>query len=258
MKIFLMAILLLAEIVVLSWQAVTYQEYDGSAIAALSIITIEDVSLNDTNISRATSTRVSTIRDIKSIYRQEDIAINDINLAIPFQPQAPYADWSAPYNETCEEAAIIMVANFLDGNSLSPREMKDAIDEQVAWQVEQEFSLDLSIADTALLAEHFFDYDTEIIYNLTVERIIEQLQLGNPVIVPAAGRALGNPYFTPPGPLYHMLVIKGYKGDRFITNDPGTRRGADFTYNQDVLLNAIADWDGNSPDGPKIGLILHK
>ena len=37
-----------------------------------------------------------------------------------------------------------------------------------------------------------------------------------------------------------MLVVKGYTKDgKWITNDPGTRRGADYVYSNDVLMNAI-------------------
>ena len=67
---------------------------------------------------------------------------------------------------------------------------------------------------------------------------------GRPVIVPAAGRLLKNPFFKQPGPYYHMLVIKGVTADgKFITHDPGTKRGADFLYGQEALYNAINDWD---------------
>ena len=37
-------------------------------------------------------------------------------------------------------------------------------------------------------------------------QIKEFLMAGKLVIVPAAGRQLGNPYYKAPGPVYHMLV----------------------------------------------------
>jgi len=67
---------------------------------------------------------------------------------------------------------------------------------------------------------------------------------GYPVIVPASGKELPNPNFRNGGPLYHMLVVKGYTADRIITNDPGTHLGADFTYTYDGLMNAAHDWNG--------------
>ena len=60
------------------------------------------------------------------------------------------------------------------------------------------------------------------------------------MIVPAAGRLLGNKYFQQPGPVYHMLVVKGFTSDgKIITNDVGTRRGQNYVYDEDVFLNAI-------------------
>jgi len=61
--------------------------------------------------------------------------------------------------------------------------------------------------------------------------------------VPLAGRELNNPYFRAPGPIYHMLVIKGYDSDEFIVNEVGTKRGDSFKYKYDVLINAIHDWN---------------
>ena len=187
------------------------------------------------------------------------IKSQDLNLKVPFQPQAPYADWSEPYAEACEEASLIMVAHYLSGISLTPETMKQEIDEQVAWQLQQWGGhFDLAAAQTAKLAQQFYSYNFLIIQDLTADKIMEQLRLGRPVIIPAAGRELGNPYFRDPGPIYHMLVIKGFINDQFITNDPGTKRGADYLYDQDVLMAAIHDWSGAAPDGPKVGLVLYK
>ena len=61
--------------------------------------------------------------------------------------------------------------------------------------------------------------------------------------MPSAGRELGNPNFKSPGPIYHNLVIRGYTKDgKFITNDPGTRKGEQYIYDQDVVMAAIHDW----------------
>ena len=55
------------------------------------------------------------------------------------------------------------------------------------------------------------------------------------------------------------LVIKGYLGDNFITNDPGTKRGLNFIYTSENLLYSIADWDIEKSHinmGLKNGLII--
>ena len=58
-----------------------------------------------------------------------------------------------------------------------------------------------------------------------------------------------------------MLVIIGYDHNDFITNDPGTRRGQEYRYNQDVLLNAIHNWTGIKEEtylGKKVMMVLSK
>jgi hypothetical protein len=56
-----------------------------------------------------------------------------------------------------------------------------------------------------------------------------------------------------------MLVIKGYtSAEKFITNDPGTRRGADFLYDENVIMEAMHDWrvDKNIDLGKKVIIIV--
>ena len=90
-----------------------------------------------------------------------------------------------------------------------------------------------------------------------MEQIKKEIASGRPVIVPAAGRILPNPNFTPPGPKYHMLVIKGYNSTQFITNDQGTRKGDGFVYTYNSLLNALHDWDpGDILNGRKAVLVF--
>jgi len=58
-----------------------------------------------------------------------------------------------------------------------------------------------------------------------------------------------------------MLVLTGYDRKRFVTNDPGTRRGQGYEYKYDVLLEAIHDWTGVKEEiatGQKRFLILDR
>jgi hypothetical protein len=81
---------------------------------------------------------------------------------------------------------------------------------------------------------------------------------GKLIIVPAAGRQLGNPFFQTPGPPYHMLVLRGYTKDgHVITNDPGTKRGENFAYTWTTLINAIHDWNGGDVEnGAKVVIVI--
>ncbi|MCH7759451.1 C39 family peptidase, partial [Patescibacteria group bacterium] len=107
------------------------------------------------------------------------------------------------------------------------------------------YSNDTSAEDTAKLFKSYFNYDlVSLRYGIDYQDIKVELAKGNLIIVPANGTKLGNPYFTPPGPLEHMLVIRGYDDltQEFITNDPGTKRGEGFRYDYQVLENAIRDY----------------
>lgn len=165
------------------------------------------------------------------------------NLAVPFQPQAPHADWSLPYQEACEEASLIMADRFFSGESLSLEQMDEEIKKLVAWEQDVfGYYEDTTAGEVARIASDYFNLNAALDFDVSTENIKRHIASNKLVVVPAAGRELPNPYFTGDGPLYHMLVIRGYTQTQFITNDPGTRRGEEFLYGYDDLINAIADW----------------
>lgn len=184
----------------------------------------------------------------------------EINLAVPFVLQAPYAVWDALHDDACEEASAIMMKGFALGEkSYSKEEMESQILAAVEFEEKTfGYSKDTSTKETMRIISEFFGIPgAKILPINSVNDIKEQLAAGRPVMVPAYGRALKNPYFTGAGPLYHMLVIKGYTPGKFITHDPGTKRGADFVYDETLLFNAIHDWNnGDVPNGPRVMVVI--
>ncbi|MBU2213041.1 C39 family peptidase [Patescibacteria group bacterium] len=172
-----------------------------------------------------------------------------VSISVPFSPQAPFANWDAPYQEACEEMSLIMAHYFLEGKELTPQIADNEILDLIAWEKAHGYPEDVTLTQLALIGcEYYKDCTNYVINKVTVEAIKEQLAQGHPIIVPAAGRTLLNPYFSGEGPWYHMLVITGYDSGRFITNDPGTKRGEGYKYAHDILLNAVHDWTGAKED----------
>lgn len=174
-----------------------------------------------------------------------------VRLAVPFTPQAPDADWTEPWKEGCEEAALLMIEAFHRGDKaavLPAAATKKAIADMVTWQ-HKRFGghLDLGVDDMAAMAKEYLGYKTaRVVRPVSIERGLEEirqeLRAGHPVILPAAGQLLANPYFKQPGPVYHVFVITGYDGDDFIANENGTRRGRDYRYSATILRQAWHDY----------------
>lgn len=203
---------------------------------------------------------VEVVKDESSKNEAGKSKSENINLNVPFTSQAPLADWSQPWQDACEEASVLMVDYYYQNKSLPAKEEASQIlKDMVVWQ-EQNWGdhHNLTLAELAEYVKITFNYQTEIIENLTSEKLKFYLDKGQPIIIPADGKKLANPNFKNGGPVYHMLVVKGYVGDNFITNDPGTRLGADFIYSSENLLDSIADWNQKESQstGPKNGLII--
>jgi hypothetical protein len=175
-----------------------------------------------------------------------------INLAVPFTSQAPHGIWDEFTEETCEEASFAMVAAYYAGlprGNMDPAAVETDLRAMVAKQEELGFGVSISVAQFSTFSEAYNGTSVRVIEDPTVDDLRALLAAGHPVLVPAYGRALGNPFFTGEGPLYHMLVLRGYTPTSFIANDPGTRHGENYQYPIETLMQAIGDWDGDSPDG---------
>ena len=211
-------------------------------------IKFEDIVIEESKVEK-------NIKEIEEeVIKKEVLEINPspnlkfgdgINLAVPFTIQSPDQKWDEPYKEGCEEASILMVQAFLNDNSITVNSALKDIGDMINWQMENyNGHFDLSVSMIVQMAEEFLNLSAEIIYLESVEDIKGIIKTGYPLILPCAGRELKNPYFRQPGPLYHMLVVKGFTKDGLIiTNDPGTRKGENYVYSPNILWNAIADWD---------------
>ena len=175
-------------------------------------------------------------------------------LEAPFIPQAPYHDWSEPWQNACEEAAILVTHHYLQGNkAVDKAQVKKELQAMINWQMKYYgVHKDLKAAEVAEVIREYLGYENvEVTYDISIEDIKREVVAGNPVIIPAAGRELNNPNFTAPGPVYHMLTVIGYTETKIITSDPGTRKGKDFIYTYQNFYDSIHDYvDGAGKKNP--------
>lgn len=187
---------------------------------------------------------------------------NSFSLKVPFTPQAPTGNWDTLHNEACEEASAIMAHAYFSGDTrakIPAPEVEKEISFLTDWLQERfGYYLNTDAAETAQMIEGAYNLKTRIIKNFTESQLKAEIAAGNVVILPANGRLLGNPNYKQPGPIYHMIVIRGYTSTKIITNDPGTRNGENYTYTFDTLQKAAADWDHsiNTVDGSKKLIIV--
>jgi len=208
----------------------------------------------------------------EKIKEKEKVLPPKFKLDVPFTSQAPpnpTPNWDDDHNEACEEAAIIILHYFLTGKELTPEIADGQILAMLDFQEKNygERNKDLEAGETAKLIKDFYNYeDVEVKYDVSIEDIKKEINTGRAVILPTAGRLLfgplkdgKNPYYREPGPLYHMLVAIGWDDEKgeIIVNDPGTKRGKDFSFKYEVLDNALHEWNGGEVlEGRKAMIVI--
>lgn len=211
-------------------------------VAALLVFGLRDKNIAVSNPNGAAATE----RD-----RKAPAAMNVLH-PVPFISQAPFGDWSDPFlKDGCEEASILMAFAWARGESLAATEADSDIKKLSQFEIDHYgFFRDLSAADTSRLMKDYFNYDSVVKYGIDARDVKAELARGNLLIIPVDGTKLNNPYYAPPGPERHMLVVVGYDGGKneFIAHDPGTQRGMAIRYNEAIFEKAIGDYaSGDHP-----------
>jgi hypothetical protein len=168
------------------------------------------------------------------------------SLNVPFTSQAPTSNWDELHGEACEEASAIMAHAYFSGKTepkLDASYVESELSKLTDWEKKTYgYYLDIDSHETAKMIEDVYGLKTRIIEDYSEDDIKKELVAGNLVILSFNGKQLGNPNFRNGGPVYHMLVVRGYNTQGFVTNDPGTRNGMNYSYSWDTLYNAAGEW----------------
>lgn len=225
----ILALVSLGLAIIVRGQFVSYYDSLGASIAALSLKHI---------VPAKTTPAPTTLPAVNP-------PTISLPLKVPFTVQAPLALWDPFHEEACEEASLLMVYYYKTNQQFaSPLEADAEIKKLIAWEENNGYKVDLTARELVAVAAGYMKLKTgRVILSPSIDQLKAELKAGRPVIVPAAGRELHNPNFTPPGPVYHMLVLKGFDETGFIVNDPGTRHGESYHYDFKVIMDAMHSWD---------------
>lgn len=163
-----------------------------------------------------------------------------------FVPQAPEKKWDQPWQDACEESALLTVHYYYQSVSPTLELMVKDLTGIFDFETNQGWSHDVNLSQMAIVSNKLWNYQSKIIENPTIEEITKYLSQDIPVIIPANGKILfqENKHFKSGGPWYHNLVILGYDNDKkiFTVHDVGTQFGAYFHYSYDILMSSIHDF----------------
>ena len=207
--------------------------------------------------------------DVEKVVLEPVIPQGLIEHQVPFTPQAPLGEWFDPRQQYgCEEAIAVMAMHWVRGesNSLPLVGAREEILAITEFQQENYGMFeDTSVSDTEtrIFRDYYGYLNTEVRTGISVEDIKEELYRGNVIFVPINGRTIQNLYYTPPGPLRHTIMVIGYDPEThtFITHDPGTKHGAYYPYQEDILAASLQNYatglDEPIEDMPSSMLVIY-
>jgi len=166
--------------------------------------------------------------------------------SVPFTSQAPLAEWrDQRQQDGCEETVSLMAMWLVKGQAAPTKaEAKKqllAISDFEKRKYGEYRDVALSDMITWIFKDYFKYEKVRLVKDLKLSDLKSELAAGHVLLLPMNGQRLKNPYFTAPGPERHMILVYGYDPAKkeFITNDPGTRRGAAYRYPEKILFDAI-------------------
>jgi hypothetical protein len=208
------------------------------AVPIVSVTKSSAIHADETKKPEAEMSSAETVE-----LKNEELPL-ELNLDVPFYSQAPFGDWSYPWQEACEEASVLLVANAYLGKNWSREEFRDEILKLVDYEMREFGAYEhTNVEQTAKMMTDNFGLKTVIHDDPTYDDIRRILSKGHLIIMTFSGKTLGNPNYTNGGPVYHAMVAKGYKKDgKLIFHDVGTRKGENYVYSWKVIENSLHDW----------------
>ena len=184
---------------------------------------------------------------------------NSLNIDLPFFAQAPLGNWDLPWQESCEEASILLIENYYHKRTWDKYAFNAEILKLVEWQ-KRKFGdyINTSLEQNKIMLSELFGLNSVIVENPSLDQIKTELVRGNLIIMPFAGKLLYNPYFLNGGPYYHVFLIKGYtESNELIADDVGTTFGNNYIYSWETIKTALHDLYEPIESGPKRMLVVH-
>lgn len=195
---------------------------------------------------------ISKVEEIKEIIVPEPTKISSQGLPTKhliktsFVQQAPEKNWDQPWQDACEEAAILTVDYFYKNINPSTEQNKNDIQKMIDFETQKSWGESINVDKMVIIGKEYLGYKSEIINDPTIDQLKKYISQDTPVIVPANGKILfeENKYFKDGGPDYHNIVLVGYDDSKnqFIVNDVGTQHGKNFRYSYDLVMKSIHDF----------------
>ncbi len=215
---------------------------------------------------------IDKVEEIKSTIAPEPTKILESGLPnyhlikTSFVPQSPEKNWDQPWQDACEEAALLIAYYYYNQITPDTLQIKEKLLDVINYENKESWGTSINIDKINQVANNFLNLSSEIIKDPTIDDIKRSLVNNRLILIPSAGKILfkENKYFNDGGPQYHALIVLGFDDDKqkFIVHDVGTQHGAYFKYSYFLLMDSIHDFPASNKkedilNGSKRLLVLY-
>lgn len=174
-----------------------------------------------------------------------------VDLPVPHIWEIPDGVWVKPWNNACEEAAIVNVEEFYLNRGevkLPAKEIKTKLLPLFAWE-DKTFgsNADTDSKRTNRIINEYSSFEGTIKENPTLEEMKAELAAGHPIISFHYGYDMKNPHhrFRRGGSSYHVVTITGYDDTtgEFMVNDSELKDALDYRYPYAIIMGSLHDFD---------------
>ncbi len=180
-----------------------------------------------------------------------EVPIKSVELDVPYTIQAPsWQGGDERFQDACEEVNSLMAMEWVKHDPAQILD-KSGVEKEVLAMEDYEQKNFKSVVDTSAqdtadrIIKGYFNYkNVEVKPVKSSDDIVRELVQGKVVITPMNGQVINNPHYKYPGPMRHMILVRGYDAEKheFITNDSGMKDGAEYRYPEKVFWGGIRDY----------------
>ncbi len=175
-----------------------------------------------------------------------------------FYSQAPFGNRNEPYQNACEEASVLLAYYYATRQTPTKKQYnKDLLNLLAREQNNIGHHKKTTLDQFLYLTHEYLKFpNAYILENADLDEIKREISKWNIIVASFRWDEIYNFHYSANGPDYHVILLKGYDENNFITHDVGTVRWDNRKYPFEMIMDALAYGNKNDLKHPGNKVII--